>query len=78
MGSLGVYPTTSAIIWGMSPSIWGASLWEALVVVSQNKVMSHSPVHDNTNDQIGLGLFGHVAQEAPTSFGLPLVSLQPG
>ena len=33
-GSLGVYPTTSVILLGMSP-LWRVSLWEALSVVSQ-------------------------------------------
>ena len=35
MGSLGVFPTTSVILLGISPCIWGVSIWEALYVVSQ-------------------------------------------
>ena len=33
--SLGVYSTTSVILSGISPFIWGVSLWKALFVVSQ-------------------------------------------
>ena len=34
MGSLGVYPTTS-VIQGSPLFMWGVSLWEALILVSQ-------------------------------------------
>ena len=35
VGSLGVSPTTSVLLLGISPFIWGVCLWEALAVVSQ-------------------------------------------
>ena len=39
----GVHPTTSVILLGISPFIWGVSLWEALFCCITEVGISHSP-----------------------------------